>query len=207
MTQPDAGEQAESDSYCGSCGQRLGYAVIDKLTGLLGRWGWDERAELALAGAGNRASTLLLADVDGFKQINDAHGHLAGDAVLRSVASVLKDTLRDTDIAGRYGGHGGDEFLVLLPARDRQLGEMIARRIRARVRRAIVPIRSGRGEPVMISGLALSIGAAVNDPTTSRRLSLAELLRQADAALLQAKNNGGDQIVVVGRPGARLTSC
>jgi diguanylate cyclase (GGDEF)-like protein len=182
---------------------------MDKLTGLLDRWGWDERAEEALASAGNRASTLLLIDLDGFKKVNDTHGHLAGDAVLRAASAVLTDTIRSTDVAGRYGGHGGDEFLVLLPSRDRQLGEMIARRIRVRIRRAIIPITSVHGVPVVLSGLAASIGAAVTDPTTSRRLTLAELLQQADAALLQAKNNGGDQIVVAGTGGSRpmLTSC
>lgn len=177
----------------------------DKLTGLLDRWGWDACAEQALAGAGSRASALLLVDLDSFTAINDTHGQPAGDAVLRSAATVLKDTVRTTDVAGRYGGHGGDEFLVLLPARDRQLGELIARRIRARIRRAIIPVLSAQGEPVVLSGIAASIGVAVNDPSTARTLTLIELIRQADAALLQAKNNGGDQVVVAGGGMARLT--
>jgi diguanylate cyclase (GGDEF)-like protein len=172
--------------------------IVDKLTGLLVRWGWNERAEQALAKAGNRASALLLVDLDGVTAINDIHGYRAGDAVLRETASVLRDALRATDVAGRYDGHGGDEFLVLLPARDRQLGEMIARRIRARIRRAIIPILPTHGDPVVLSGIATSIGVAVNDPTTARTFTLIELIRQADAALLQAKCRGGDQVVVAG---------
>ena len=203
VTRPDT----DHDLYCTNCGQRLNYSTTDKLTGLLDRWGWDSRAEEAIAKAGNRASTLLLVDLDSFKSINDLHGHLAGDAVLQAAASVLKDALRTTDVAGRYGGHGGDEFLVLLPARDRQLGELIARRIRARIRRAIIPVLSAHGEPIVLSGLAASIGVAISDPTTARTLTLLELIRQADAALLSAKNGGGDQIVVAGGGVARLTSC
>jgi diguanylate cyclase (GGDEF)-like protein len=164
-------------------------------TGLLDQWGWDERAEEALVKTGNRASALLLLDVDSFTYINDVHGQPAGDAVLQAAASVLRDALRATDVAGRYGGRGGDEFLVLLPARDRQLGELLARRIRARIRRAIVPTLSAHAEPLVLTGLTASIGIAINDPTTARTMSLGELIRQADAALLAAKNRGGDQVV------------
>ena len=166
-------------------------------------WGWDDRAEEALARAGNRASALLLVDLDNVNYVNDVHGQPAGDSVLRAAASVLRDALRTTDVAGRYGGHGGDEFLVLLPARDRQLGELIARRIRARIRRAVIPILAAHGAPNIVTA---SIGLAVTDPTTSRTLSLHELIRQADAALLAAKNAGGDQVVVAGGGAARLAS-
>jgi diguanylate cyclase (GGDEF)-like protein len=189
-------DELDHDLYCFACGQRRGYWLTDRLTGLLDRRAWDERAEEALARAGHRASTLLLLDLDCFKQVNDTYGHLAGDAVLQAAASVLRNTVRQTDVAGRYAGHGGDEFLVLLPARDRQLGVMIARRIRARIRRAIIPARSRSGSPVMISGTAVSIGAAVRDPSTARPIPLSELLRQVDIALQQAKNSGGDQVVL-----------
>jgi diguanylate cyclase (GGDEF)-like protein len=194
---PAPGDQREREGFCASCGQRLGYWSTDKLTGLLDRWGWDERAEEALARAGNRAAALLLIDLDGFDRITELHGQHAGNTVLQAAASVLKEALRATDVLGRYG-HGGDEFLVLLPARDRQLGELIARRIRARIRRAIIPVRDADGETVVISRVTVSIGVSVTDPSTANRLSLAELLRQADAALVQAQHNGGDQIVVAG---------
>lgn len=175
MTQPDTGER------------------LDDLP-----WGWVESADSALAGAANRASALLLIGLDGFDRFDDAHGHLAADTVVRTVATVLAGAVRDTDVTARYNGHGGDEFLVLLPARDRQLGEMIARRIRARIRRAIIPIVTASGESVVVTGLTVSVGGAVTDPTTCRRLTLSELVRQADAALLQARTNGGDQVVMAG---------
>ena len=176
-------------------------------TGLLDRWGWAERAEETLVRTGNRASALLLLDVDSFTYINNLHGQLAGAAVLRAAASILRDALRTTDVAGRYGGHGGDEFLVLLPARDRQLGELIARRIRARIRRAIIPTLSAHAEPLVLTGLTASIGIAINDPATTRAVPLLDLIRQADAALLAAKNRGGDQVVVAGGCAASLIGC
>lgn len=182
-------------------------ANLCSTTGLLDRWGWDSRAEWALRRAGGRASALLLVDLDNVKPINDIHGQPAADAVLQAAASVLRDAVRSTDVAGRYGGHGGDEFLVLLPARDRQLGEMIARRIRARIRRAIIPILSAHGEPVIITGLSTSIGVAITDPTTTRTLTLDELIHQADAALCTAKIAGGDHIVIAGGRPARLIGC
>lgn len=167
-------------------------------TGLLDRPGWTSRASQALASAGNRASALLLIDLDGFPALIGLHGDQAGDTVLRATAAILTDALRSTDVTGRYGG---DEFLVLLPARDRQLGEMIARRIRSRIRRAIIPTVSTHGQPQIISGLRASIGIAINDPTTARTLTLEELICQADAALLAARTRGGDQLIVAGTPG------
>jgi diguanylate cyclase (GGDEF)-like protein len=198
VIQPDTGQQLERDTHCSGCGQRLDTVAVDKLAGLLDRLGWDERAEWALSRAGGRATALLLVELDGLARITEQLGHTAGRLVLRAAASVMRKALRATDLAGRYGGPGGDEFLVLLPARDRQLGELIARRIRSRIRRAIIPVRSAVGEPVVVSDLATSIGLAVNDPTTARRHTLMELVRQADAALLQAKSRGGNQIVVAG---------
>jgi diguanylate cyclase (GGDEF)-like protein len=171
-------------------------------TGLLDRWSWHVRAAEALAAAGNRASALLLIDLDNVPLLAAVHGDPAGDAVLQAAASILTDALRATDIAG-HGGHGGDEFLVLLPARDRQLGELIARRIRARIRRAIIPTLSAHGEPIIITDVRASIGVAIHDPSTARTLTLDDLLRQADAALLAARNHGGDQTIVAGTRTAR----
>lgn len=166
-----------------------------RTTGLLDRWAWNARASEVFEASGSRATALLLIDLDGVATLNALHGDQAGDAVLQAAASILTDALRSTDVTGR---HGGDGFLVLLPARDRQLGELIARRIRARVRRAIIPVRSLHGEPTIITRLRTSIGVAVNDPSTARTRTLDELLQQADAALCAAKSGGGDRIVVAG---------
>jgi diguanylate cyclase (GGDEF)-like protein len=170
---------------------------VTGLTGLTDPWGWTERAEKALAAAGNRATALLLVELEGLQRITEQHGRRACESVRRAVASVLLSALRGTIVAGR-GGHEGAGFLVLLPARDRHLGELIARRVRTRIRRAIIPVRSATGTGVVITDIAASVGVAVSDPTTARTLSLPEMVHQADVAVLQARSQGGDQIIVAG---------
>ncbi|HET9143453.1 diguanylate cyclase [Actinophytocola sp.] len=167
------------------------------LTGLPDLWGWTERAEKALAATGNRATALLLVELEGLHRITEQHGRRACAAVRRAVTSALLSALRGTDVAGRVG-HEGDGFLVLLPARDRHRGELIARRIRTRIRRAIIPVLSATGTGVVITNLAASVGVAVSDPSTSRSLTLPELVQQADIAVLRARSQGGDQVIVAG---------
>jgi PleD family two-component response regulator len=108
-------------SRCGTCGQPIGYWAVDRLTGLLDRWGWDTYAPETLRRAHERRQplALLLLDLDHFKEINDRYGHVAGDMVLNAIAEVLRACCRENDVVGRYGGHGGDEFLVLLPTTNR----------------------------------------------------------------------------------------
>src|SRR5262245_25208817 len=105
-----------SRSRCESCGQ----LVADPPTGLVERWHWDEAAADIVAAARGRGESiaLIMIDLDRFKDVNDTYGHLAGDAVLRGVADVLRDVTRDGDLACRYGGSAGDEFLVLLPSSE-----------------------------------------------------------------------------------------
>ncbi|MBB4674303.1 GGDEF domain-containing protein [Crossiella cryophila] len=181
---------------CHACGQPYGYWATDPLTGLLDRRGWAEQAPAALHHAGNRESVLLVVDLDRFKLVNDEHGHLAGDSVLQAVGQVLRSVAHDSGIAARYGGHGGDEFLVLFPASDRQRAIRAARRIRAKIREMAVPVISTDGRPVVITGMAASIGVAVHTPDQGH--DLMSLVRRADAAVLQAKRSGRDQIALAG---------
>jgi diguanylate cyclase (GGDEF)-like protein len=183
---------ADDTLCCAACGQALGYRTTDKLTGLLDRWAWDEAAADILDQVGNQPAVLLMIDLDRFKDVNDTHGHLAGDAVLRAVASVVRGTVRQMDVVGRYGGHGGDEFLVLLPATDRERGEKVANRILAQLRAAAVPAPSARDGIVTLTGLTASIGLAAQNHDTD----LDALFRGADAALLHAKQSGRDRIAV-----------
>jgi diguanylate cyclase (GGDEF)-like protein len=193
MTHGATGD-VEHGRCCGACGQPLGYRSIDKLTGLLDRWGWDEHAGRALAEAGHRGSVLLVLDLDWFRNVNNEHGHLAGDAVLRAIGSILTDTVRDSDVVSRFGGHGGDEFLVLLAGADPMLGMTLARRIRDRVQSAVVSTIASTGDPVVISGLTVSVGLAIREP--GERLELSDFVRQADGALLRAKRAGRDRIML-----------
>jgi diguanylate cyclase (GGDEF)-like protein len=161
-------------------------ASVDSLTGLFVRdhffarlEGEDERARRY----GGRFAVLMI-DLDGFKEINDRNGHLAGDQYLREISSVIRDQLRAADIACRYGG---DEFSLLLPQTGPAGARAIAERIRAAVSRRIVGV----------DGLALrttvSIGLAVFPDHDSGNLR--SLLRKADEAMYRAKRSGRDRVV------------
>jgi two-component system, cell cycle response regulator len=128
--------------------------------------------------------SLLMIDIDDFKRINDARGHLAGDAVLRDVALVLKDSLRAVDSVGRYGG---EEFVVILPHTPRDEALRTAERIRQRVEAH--PFEIG-GEKVRVTvsvGVATFPSPAVDGPNA--------LVREADRALYAAKDGGRNRVV------------
>lgn len=192
----------DEHDLCATCGQPLGYWAIDRLTGLLDRWGWDTYAPEALRGAHERRQplALLLLDLDHFKDINDRYGHVAGDMVLHAVAEVLQGSVRDEDIVGRYGGHGGDEFLVLLPTTNRDRAMSVAQRILEGVKDLQVSVPDvDRGTRTTLTGLTVSIGAALYVPARGVEPTLEELVLEADAALLTAKREGRDT-VRMGRP-------
>lgn len=132
-----------------------------------------------------RNMSLMLLDLDNFKQVNDTFGHQAGNHALREVARVLRANLRKTDYAFRYGG---DEFILLMAETDAEMAEVSARRIRTAVKRGI------RGIPHDEFSLSTSIGIADCNRLTSRDRE--ELLLLADEALYLAKNNGRDRIQV-----------
>ena len=170
---PDCADDTHPRTCCATCGQPLGCRTTDKLTGLLDRWAWDKAATEILDQVGDQPAVLLMLDLDRFKEINDTHGHLAGDAVLRAIASVVRGAVRQMDIVGRYGGHGGDEFLVLLPHTDEAGGKRFISRVRA-------------GLDVVLRGTgcdSISLGAA----TSRKDEVLAATVARADAAMYASK--------------------
>ncbi|HST45323.1 MAG TPA: diguanylate cyclase, partial [Luteimonas sp.] len=156
---------------------------IDLLTGLRNRRHLEEvaGAELARHLRARRPAVLLLIDIDGFKQVNDRHGHLAGDGVLRCVAKALRTSIREIDTAARYGG---DEFAVLLTETDRRAAMLVAERIRT----TFLDMRS---EAVAALGCTLSIGLAEADRSLT---STDDWVRRADASMYQAKGSGGNRV-------------
>ena len=125
---------------------------------------------------------LVFADLDWFKDVNDRHGHPSGDAVLREFAAVLQETVRDVDLAGRWGG---EEFLLILPGTDLSGGAQVAERIRVALAGRIVLTSAGTPIPV-----TASFGVAATPPATTA----AELFSAADAALYEAKRNGKNRV-------------
>jgi diguanylate cyclase (GGDEF)-like protein len=161
-------------------------AVRDPLTGLFNRRHMEEalHREVRRAVRNRRPLGLLMADLDQFKRFNDAHGHDAGDALLRAFANLLRSEFRAEDIACRYGG---EEFLIILPDTPLQVARSRAEQLRESVKRLGVQ-RAGKSVPI-----TLSVGLAAFPEHGSDR---EELLRRADQALYQAKHLGRDRVVV-----------
>ena len=167
-------------------------ALQDPLTGLFNRRHLEERltSELAAAQRHGRELSLLLADVDFFKAVNDRHGHLAGDEALKMVSFVLRGAIRKEDVLARYGG---EEFVVIA----RETGLPGARALGERIRRAVERSRCawhGHDLGLTVSiGVTVSIGLAEFVPGRSER----ELLESADRALYLAKQAGRNRVVAV----------
>ena len=166
--------------------QSLSFAAThDFLTDLLNR---SEivaalERELSRSEREGRAATVIMADVDHFKDINDTMGHAAGDTVLKEVADRLKCDLRPYDVAGRYGG---EEFLLILPGCNLKTGIRRADEIRRLVEKSSIPTGCGNAQ------VTVSMGVTVTPLT--RGHSLASVLQQADAALYVAKKNGRNRV-------------
>lgn len=161
-------------------------AVEDSLTGLPNRRAILQvlSREVDFFARYKKPFTILLVDVDHFKEINDTFGHPAGDEVLREVSRRLSHCLRKTDTLGRWGG---DEFLVVCSHTEHAKGLILADRLRAEVRRAKVPELTQQE-----AFLTLSIGMAT---WKGDKDDLDDLLRRADERLYRAKSLGRDQVV------------
>ena len=157
-------------------------ARSDALTGTANRRAFDERLhdELHRSRRHGHHLSLLLLDVDHFKDVNDEQGHDAGDRVLGELAGRVRQQLRDSDLLARLGG---DEFAVLLPETDEARGRAAAERVR----------RAVAGAPLAGRSVTVSIGAAV---VAAGAASPQRLARAADDALYQAKAAGRDAVVL-----------
>jgi diguanylate cyclase (GGDEF)-like protein len=164
-------------------------AMTDGKTGLLNAVSWQQLAvrELARAKREHIPAALLMIDLDHFKAVNDVYGHLAGDAVLVTVAESLKHELRDYDAVGRFGG---EEFVVLLPDTDTARAILVAQRLREAIAIATV---GHRDLSAAAGPLTVSVGVAT---FPSHGFELDELMRAADAALYRAKSQGRNRVVL-----------
>jgi two-component system cell cycle response regulator len=131
--------------------------------------------------------SLLLVDVDGLKQVNDTHGHPAGDRVIREVADAIGTTLRHSDFGARWGG---DEFAILAPNATADAARGSAERLLANVGERLSRDSAYRS--------GVSIGVATFDPARNEAMDLESLVRAADQALYVAKASGRNQLHVAG---------
>lgn len=164
-------------------------ASTDPLTGLANRARFDERLRETYArlARGRDQAALLLIDLDEFKRVNDSHGHLAGDDVLRAVAGRLTSRLRRTDMAARLGG---DEFAAVLEPSSCEAALVVARDLLELFATA-VELNGGRANPGACIGIS---------PLDARHGTIEHCIRRADQALYAAKRRGPASIEVWGRP-------
>ncbi|MEN2394930.1 GGDEF domain-containing protein [Pseudomonas halotolerans] len=158
-------------------------ALIDPLTGLPNRAAWSERLEQEVAQWQRHGNSLLLAmlDLDHFKRINDNYGHLAGDRVLKIIASVLRRRLRGGDFIARFGG---EEFVLLVPDTPLASGAGLAETLRAAIEACPFHFK---GEPVTIT---VSVGMTAFKSGEHSD----SVLKRADQALYRAKNAGRNRV-------------
>lgn len=160
-------------------------ALHDGLTGLLNRRHWESclEREFARHNRYSNPASLVLFDIDHFKKLNDTYGHQAGDEVIRQVARITREMVRDTDYAGRYGG---EEFVVLLADTPLQGASQFAERLRKAI------------EQLQVSHEQLSLQCSVSVGVACIRTDMANhqaLIEAADKALYQAKSAGRNQVV------------
>ena len=161
-------------------------ATVDALTGCMNRRAFTERLEREL----NRVRrydvklSVLMIDIDRFKDVNDSHGHIVGDSVLRQMGDLLREEVRSVDLAARYGG---EEFVIVIPDTDLEGAIVFAERLRKRVEEKNF---AETGDPLRIT-VSIGVAAASVDGGITEPESL---ITRADEALYRAKNDGRNRV-------------
>ena len=166
------------------------------MTDLLNHAAFKERfeEEVRRASRFNQFLTLVVLDLDKFKRINDSHGHLYGDYVLQTVASIIKNSVRTIDVVGRYGG---EEFAILLINTDKEMALAVSKRI---VESIADYAYSKDGTEVK-----MTISAGMSEfPTDADQIR--DLIAKADKAMYAAKAKGGNLVTVFGDTGVEMPS-
>jgi diguanylate cyclase (GGDEF)-like protein len=162
-------------------------ALRDPLTNTGNRIAMQQtlKREVEIARRTLQPLSVLMVDIDHFKRINDSHGHLVGDQALKSVASALKDSLRNIDMVFRYGG---EEFMVLLSSTNREAASMVGERLRMAV----------LGIQYLVENRAIELSVSLGCATLLPGESMESLLRRADNALYVSKRDGRNRLSMAG---------
>lgn len=200
--QHEIGERQKAERALREANRKLtDLATLDGLTAIPNRRSFDSALaeEWARLQRAARPLSLLMADVDFFKQYNDHYGHLAGDECLKQVARILSDGIaRPGDQAARFGG---EEFVLLLPETAEKGASEVAERIRLAVIAAAIP----HAESAVAPHVTISIGVATEVPRAGR--DACELVRAADDGLYRAKEQGRNRSVALQAGGDGVTDC
>lgn len=169
----------------------LQHATLDALTSLNNRRQFEMRLRQEVSTAKRQGKPLcaMMIDIDFFKKVNDTYGHLAGDHVLKNVASIIKAGLREYDIASRYGG---EEFAILLPFTKIEEAFVVAQRLRQAVESRSIEIPNDKGEP----GLSINVTISVGIHEYCESDTTQNLYEKADKALYHAKTHGRNKVFV-----------
>lgn len=163
-------------------------STVDMLSSLLNRREFFNRSEkqFTLCSTTGDAVAILMIDIDFFKKINDSYGHQYGDAAIETVSNIIKTSVSENDIVGRYGG---EEFIIFLSKISKQAVYSLAERIRNKISQKTM------GNADIIFNCTCSIGVCYYSSVKST-LTLTEIINQADKALYEAKNNGRNQTII-----------
>ncbi len=167
----------------------------DGLTQLLNRRAWEEemQREFKRSSRSHHPSTLVMFDIDHFKKVNDTYGHQAGDEVIKRVADIVRDTKRESDIAGRYGG---EEYCIVLLDTDSQGGLIYAERLRKAI----------SAELVVYEEFSIDFTISLGISEINEKMKGAKVwLEQADQALYQSKESGRNKSTIFSKPGPKAS--
>eukprot|EP00163_Fabomonas_tropica_P025276 TRINITY_DN4361_c0_g1_i1.p1 TRINITY_DN4361_c0_g1~~TRINITY_DN4361_c0_g1_i1.p1 ORF type:complete len:304 (-),score=15.54 TRINITY_DN4361_c0_g1_i1:26-937(-) len=161
-------------------------SMTDRLTGLQNRGTWENMvdAEYERYRRYGHTTSLVMFDLDHFKNVNDTHGHLAGDEVIKHAAQLTRHNLRQSDSAGRYGG---EEFGIILPETDAEGARIICERIREAIEQSVVDTTAGDIQYTISMGIA---------QLTDTPENYMQWMQQADNALYSAKEAGRNRVIL-----------
>lgn len=167
----------------------LQHATLDALTGLNNRRQFETRLKQEVSSAERQGKPLcaIMLDIDFFKKVNDTYGHIAGDLILKSTASVIKKALRESDIPSRYGG---EEFAILLPFTSIEEAQMVGERLRQAVESTTVDVQSEKSGSTINVKVTISLGVSQFQEGDTGQ----SLYQKADKALYHAKEGGRNQV-------------